>query len=110
MNPERIGKLIAGVCVTALLVGMSCGAAHAQTKLVKPANGGTIKITKSGSYFLAGTLVTGLPNFSAIAINAGVNNVTINLNGFAIVGPGPTSTLAGGINASASSGVTILNG
>lgn len=110
MNRERISKLVAGLCVTVLLVGMSCEAARAQTKLVKPANGGTIKIAKSGSYFLAGTLTTGLTNTSAIAVNAGVNNVTINLNGFAIVGPGATAALAGGINASASSGVTILNG
>ena len=39
MNRENIGKLMAGLCVTVVLVAMSCGAAHAQ-KLVKPANGG----------------------------------------------------------------------
>ena len=89
---------------------MSCGAAHAQTKLVKPANGGTITIGKSGSYYLAGNLTTGLVTGAAILITAGINNVTINLNGFTIAGPGATSTLASGINAASSSGVTIENG
>jgi hypothetical protein len=43
-------------------------------------------------------------------VDTGVNNVTINLNGFSIIGLGGAGTTAGGINASASSGVTIING
>jgi hypothetical protein len=109
MNRGRIGKVLVSLCLTLLLIGLNQGAAHAQTKLVKPAGGGTIKITKAGSYFLAANLSTALLTTSAIAVSTGVNNVTINLNGFSIIGPGGAGS-AGGINASSSSGVTIVNG
>ena len=69
------------------MIGMSWGSANAQTKLVKPANGGTIKINKSGSYFLGGEFTFATAGCSsAIRIASGVNNVTINLNGFTILG------------------------
>ena len=89
------------------LAGIGHGAAQAQTKLVKPLNGGTIKILKSGSYFLAANIVSQLIGAPIISVNA--NNVTINLNGFTIFGPGGTGT-ATGINALGDSGVTIVNG
>jgi hypothetical protein len=57
MNRGRVGKLFVGLCLT-LLLGMSLGSARAQTKLLKPPKGGTIKITKSGSYFLASNIST----------------------------------------------------
>jgi len=89
------------------LAGIGHGSAQAQTKLVKPLNGGTIKILKSGSYFLAANIVSLLVGNSVISINA--NNVTINLNGFTISGPGGAGT-AIAINALGDSGVTIVNG
>jgi hypothetical protein len=94
--------------LTMLLVGIGWGSAHAQVKLVKPASGGTIVINKSGSYFLGANLGFGFSNASAIRVNSGVNNVTINLNGFSIIGTGGTNT--GGINASTNSGITVVNG
>ena len=109
MNRERIGNLTVCLGLTVLLIGMSWGSAHAQTKLEKPLSGGTIKITKSGSYFLGANLPTGLLAGPAIGVSTGVNNVTINLNGFSIIGPGGIGSAAG-INASSSSGVTIVNG
>jgi hypothetical protein len=90
-----------------LLIGMSWGSAHAQTKIVKPASGNTLVISKSGSYFLAANYTSALPKSSIISVTA--NNVTINLNGFTITDTaiGNTSTA---INAPAVSGLTIVNG
>jgi len=107
MNRGRIGILIIGSYLTILLIGISWGSANAQVKLVKPA-GGTIVTNKSGSYFLGSNIVFGASNASAIRVNTGVNNVTINLNGFSIIGNGGSNS--GGINASTNSGITIFNG
>jgi hypothetical protein len=103
----RGGRMIACLVMTLVLFGLGRDSARAQTRLVKPANGGTIKITKAGSYFLAANLVSQLVGAPIISVNA--NNVTINLNGFTIFGPGGTGT-AIGINALGDSGVTIVNG
>ncbi len=108
MNRGRIGNLIIGSYLTILLIGISWGSANAQVKLVKPLNGGTIVINRSGSYFLGSNIVFGASNASAIRVNSGVSNVTINLNGFSIIGNGGSNS--GGINASTSSGITIFNG
>jgi hypothetical protein len=108
MIRRRTGILMFGAYLTILLIGMSWGSANAQTKLVKPSGGGTIVINKSGSYFLAATLTFGLSNSSAIRVNTGINNVTINLNGFSIIGTGGTN--ANGINAPTNSGITVVNG
>ena len=107
MNRGRIGILLFGAYLTLLLIGMSWGSANAQVKLVKPAKGGTIVINKSGSYFLASNLTFGFSSASAIRVASGVINVTINLNGFTILGTGGTN--ANAINAP-TSGVTIVNG
>lgn len=108
MNRGRIGILMFGAYLTILLIGVSWGSANAQVKLVKPVGGGTIVINKSGSYFLAANLTFGFSNASAIRVNSGINNVTINLNGFSIIGTGGTN--AGGINAPTNSGITVVNG
>ena len=108
MHRERFGIVLIGSFLSILLIGVSWGSAHAQVKLVKPASGGTIVINKSGSYFLAANLTFGASNASAIRVNTGVNNVTINLNGFSIVGTGGSNN--GGINASSNSGITVVNG
>jgi hypothetical protein len=103
----RGGRVIVCLGVALALVGLSRGAAQAQTKLLKPAGGGTLKITKSGSYFLGANYASSLKGAPVIVIN--VNNVTINLNGFTLSGTGGSGT-AVGINAQGDSGVSILNG
>lgn len=108
MHSGRIGTRIIGPFLSILLIGISWGSANAQTKLVKPVGGGTIVIKKSGSYFLDSNLGFGFSNASAIRVNSGVNNVTINLNGFSIIGTGGTNN--GGINAPTNSGITVVNG
>ena len=108
MKRGRGGNLMVSVGLTILLTGISWGSALAQTKLVQPAKGFPIVISKPGSYFLASNLVTTQSNFAVINVNA--NNVTINLNGFTIAGPGGAGTAAKGINAFGDSGVTVVNG
>ncbi|HVC44899.1 MAG TPA: right-handed parallel beta-helix repeat-containing protein [Candidatus Binataceae bacterium] len=103
----RGGRMVICFVFALALAGIGHGSAQAQTKLVKPLNGGTIKILKSGSYFLAANIVSLLVGNSVISVNA--NNVTINLNGFTISGPGGAGT-AIAINALGDSGVTIVNG
>jgi hypothetical protein len=92
--------LAAGILVMA-------GSAMAQTKITKPGGGFPYKITKSGSYFLAENLAVTGKKGTAIVVKA--DNVTINLNGFTISGLGTGST-GTGIDASAATGVLILNG
>jgi hypothetical protein len=107
-NRGRMGRALVCFCLTLLLIGFGQAAAQAQTRLVKPSNGGTIFISKAGSYFLGSNLVTTLVAVPAIGIK--VNNVTINLNGFAIVGPGGTGTASGIAVAAGVTSVTIFNG
>jgi len=108
MNRGRSLNPMVSVGLMILLTGMSWGSALAQTKLVQPAKGFPIIISKPGSYFLAGNLVTTQSNYAVINVNA--NNVTINLNGFTIAGPGGAGTAAKGVNAFGDSGVTVVNG
>jgi hypothetical protein len=110
MNRGRVTHVLFCLSLTLLMLGLGQSAAHAQTKLVKPLTGGTLRITKSGSYFLDANYTTGLVNFPVITV--AVNNVTINLNGFSIIGPpAGTGTTGIGINAKAGvSDVTIVNG
>src|SRR2546422_637668 len=94
MNRGRVTHVLFCLPLTLLMLGLGQGAAHDQTKLVKPLTGGTLKITKSGSYFLGANYTTGLVNFPVITV--AVDNVTINLNGFSIIGP-PAGTGTTGI-------------
>jgi len=104
-NRGRAGRVLVFMCLALLLLGFGRAAAQAQTKLVP--NGSTLKITKPGSYYLGGNIVSKLT--SAPIINVMTNNVTINLNGFTIGGPGGTGT-AYGIYALSVSALTIVNG
>jgi hypothetical protein len=68
-----------------------------------------IKITMPGSYRLASNL--NVTSSTADAIDITVDNVTLDLNGFAIIGPGAESATGSiGINGSSASGVTVTNG
>ncbi len=110
INRGRLANLLGGLFLTILLLGLGQGAAHAQTKLIKPLNGGTLRITKSGSYFLGANYVT-LVGASPV-ITVAVSNVTINLNGFSIISNATAGTTgATGINVLPGvSGVTVVNG
>jgi parallel beta-helix repeat protein len=72
------------------------------------ANGGfPYVITTSGSYRLTGNLTVSSTSADAIDVNA--NDVTIDLNGFSIIGPGG-STSGNGISAASVVDVTVQNG
>ena len=72
------------------------------------ANGGfPYVISTGGSYRLTGNLTVSSSNADAIEVNA--SNVTIDLNGFAIAGPGG-STSGNGISAATVTDVTVENG
>ncbi len=84
---------------------------------VLAAGGFPYRITQPGSYRLSGNLTTPDINTSAIVITA--DNVTLDLNGFSIIGPAvcggiPASCVAFGtgvgVVASANRGVSVMNG
>jgi hypothetical protein len=107
MNRGPGGKVLVCLCLTMLLLGLSRGAAHAQTKLVP--NGGTITITKGGSYFLATNVSSSLVNAPLILVKA--TNVTINLNGFVLFSSATTGSNGSGIKVAAGfSNLTVVNG
>jgi parallel beta-helix repeat protein len=74
---------------------------------VQAAAGFPYKITSSGSYRLTGNLTVPA---STDGIDVTAANVTIDLNGFLITGPGSTESIPIGINASGKSDVTVENG
>ena len=105
----------------AILFSTSAFAADGQILInqatVNAAGGFPYKITQPGSYKLSGNLTVLAPNSDAIDINA--DNVTLDLNGFSIIGPGCSFfflvyTCEGSPNTvainSQSSGVAVLNG
>lgn len=108
----RFGAALFGLTAALLIIAGVAGSAQAQTKIGKPPAGAfPVKITKSGSYILTNNLpVAGL---LVNAINVTASNVSIDLNGFTISGPGSGTSGGGtgiGINAAGVSNVTILNG
>ena len=65
-------------------------------------------ISTSGSYFMDGNLTFNILTEDAITVNA--NNVTIDLMGFTLAGPGKTSGGMDGIDLSGNNNVTVING
>ena len=65
-------------------------------------------LTQSGSYYLTTNLVSSTTSGSAISISA--DNVTLDLNGFALINTGGAGTSAVGIQLSGVDDVTIRNG
>ncbi len=100
----RFGRI--ALAIALIISAMAVKPALAQTKLVKPAAGFPIKITKAGSYFLGSTLIIGVIFPDAIKVSA--NNVSINLNGFSIIGPATGTGI--GVDAVGQSNVTVSNG
>ena len=90
-----------------VIASMLCGAtAHAQTPLRAKARY-PLKISKPGSYILLENLE--VKNGDAIVVTA--NHVSIDLNGFSILGAGADSETSGmGINAAGRSFITISHG
>ena len=109
MKLGRFGNLIVCFGLTLIMLGVSLDAAHAQTKIVQQLHPGTQRITKSGSYFLGTNINSTLTVGALIMVQA--NNVTLNLNGFTIKGPGTAGTGSGGIVVGPGfTGITIVNG
>jgi len=73
------------------------------------ANGGFPYVisTANSSYRLTGSLTVPA---STNGINVTANNVTIDMNGFSITGPGSTSGVVNGVSASGIADVTVENG
>src|SRR5271170_7097769 len=97
--------------VAVLALGASAGAVDGTVEInqakVTAAGGFPYAIATGGSYRLTGNLT--VASGSADAIDVSVDNVTIDLNGFSIVGPGASSVKTG-INASSVAGTTVENG
>jgi hypothetical protein len=75
---------------------------------VMTSGGFPYKITESGSYRLKGNLVVTAADTTAI--NIGASNVTIDLNGFSITGPGSSIGLYGIADLNAGTAVAVRNG
>jgi hypothetical protein len=105
---------IAIVLATASLVMLS-GASSADDGVVPidqavvAASGGfPYKITVPGSYRLSGNLVVKAADTTAVDIQT--SNVTLDLNGFSITGPGSSVGLYGVADLDADSAIAIRNG
>ena len=108
MIRERFSKPIISAGFALLLVVLGRGAAGAQVRIVQQSHAGTIKITKPGSYILGSNINSSLTGFPLIQISA--SNVTVNLNGLSLIGPGTAGTATGIKVLSGFSGITIYNG
>src|SRR6266404_299820 len=88
---------------------------------VMAAGGFPYRITQPGSYRLSGNLT--VPDVNATAIQVMADNVTIDLNGFSIIGPvvctgfpvqtcspNPTFLRASGVDGGSYSNITVVNG
>jgi parallel beta-helix repeat protein len=72
------------------------------------APGFPVELNIPGSYRLSGNLTVGTGASAGIKINSG--NVTIDLNGFSIIGAGTINAPDIGIDAKGIAGVTVING
>jgi hypothetical protein len=100
------GRFSALPVAMAFALAFAAAPVHAQMKLMKPAGGFPVKITKAGSYILGANLLVGVILPDAIKVSA--SNVSINLNGFGIIGPGAGSGM--GVDAVGENNVTVTNG
>jgi hypothetical protein len=97
-------RFISTACLSVALLAGSNHSAFSQT--VISASKYPIKITKSGSYILKSNLV---PPTNTTAIDIQANNVSVDLNGFAIIGT-PTVPNVRAIHQSSGTGVYLRNG
>ena len=75
-----------------------------------PVSAAGVTLSQSGSYYLTTNLVTSSTNTDCITISA--SDVTLDLNGFTIIGTGGTNSSADGVSYSGGGArnVTICNG
>jgi hypothetical protein len=107
------GKMMGSALFAVILMLAFAGAARATDGTIEinqakvTAGGGfPYPITTSGSYRLTSNLVVSATNTDAIDVT--YLNVTIDLNGFSILGPGSGTGI--GINGKSTVGVTVKNG
>jgi parallel beta-helix repeat protein len=109
-------KLLAAVFLAALKVlafaASACaagGVIEINQAVVNAAGGFPYNITSSGSYRLSGNLTDSSTTADAIDIGAAATSVTIDLNGFSIIGPGGPNTGSGILQNNPGS-LTVENG
>ncbi len=112
-----ISRLHGLVAAFVIALAPGAGADDGRRELSQTGAGGTfpIHINAPGSYVLTSNLdLSAVPNKSAISILAGVHDVSIDLNGFAILGPcngTPCASTSGtGIDGVSSNHVIVRNG
>jgi len=91
--------------MAALIIARGARPVAAQTKLKRPLTF-PLKVTKSGSYVMGENFIVGATTVPVIKVTA--NDVTIDMMGFSIQGPGKGTGI--GIDATTSTDVTIQNG
>ena len=107
VSKRRVTMLFAAAMLSfAASAGAVDGTIEINNAKVTAAGGFPYKILASGSYRLTGNLT--VLSTSTDAIDVTSPNVTIDLNGFSIVGPGATNGM--GINASGEAEVTVEDG
>jgi len=111
MRREKLAAIFLGA-VTVLAIAAAAGAVDGTIEINQAkvmANGGFPYAigTANTSYRLAGSLIAPA---GTDAIDVSVANVTIDLNGFSIVGPGSSNAAVTGINASGMGEITVENG
>jgi hypothetical protein len=107
---NRIAVLLAAGSLVLLSASASAadGVVLIDQATVTASGGFPYKITEPGSYRLNGNLVVKAADTTAINIDA--SNVTIDLNGFSITGPGASVGLYGVADLSADTAVAVRNG
>jgi hypothetical protein len=110
MRPNSIATLLAAVSLVLLSASSSAddGVVLIDHAAVMASGGFPYKISQPGSYRLSGNLVVSAADTTAIDISVG--NVTVDLNGFSITGPGATVGLYGIADLSADTAVAVRNG
>lgn len=107
MTPTIRATTTTAILACALLFSAGVGAAQSRMPTALVATGTTIRITKSGSYYLPRNLISHLKNQPVVLVT--VSNVTLNLNGCSIIGPGGSGGSVG-IDAAGVTNVTVVNG
>jgi len=107
---RTLSKIRVSIVVLMLVLAISVACYAAEGKIMigqTPSTTFPIVISTSGSYVLTSNLQVSSSNTHCIQITA--DNVTIDLNGFALVGPG-TGTGGYGIYVNSADNVTVSNG
>lgn len=105
--PATMFLAVVTVAIFAASAGAVDGTIEINDAKVKAAGGYPYKISGKGSYRLTSNLK---PPASTDGIDVSASNVTVDLNGFAIIGPGSSVITPVGISALSVSEVTVENG